>query len=145
MAVLHSAFSRSYDLERRLCGQVCKTSPMLWRKGLEKVLNFLLCIPKSSEVQSQSLAVGWVQGIFSSCALLLQKDPICHDSSLDYLSDPYVLPIELLAGYKRKLDFLYKVIPHGKVFSEFLTKNFVGCLQCHQSLCACLLYVALFV
>jgi hypothetical protein len=33
-----------------------------------------------------------------------------------------------LVGYKRKLGFLYKVIPHGNVFFEFLTKYFVGCL-----------------
>ncbi len=58
MTILHFVFSRSYDLERRLCSRVCKTSPMLWRKGLKKVLNFLLCIPKGLEVQSQSLAVG---------------------------------------------------------------------------------------
>jgi hypothetical protein len=58
--------------------------------------------------------------IISSYALLLWKDPICHDSSLDYLTDPYVLSIELMAGYKRKLDFLFKVIPHGKVFLNFL-------------------------
>ncbi len=58
MIVLHSVFSKSYDLERRLCSRVCKTSPMLWRKGPKKVLNFLLCIPEGSEAQSQSLAVG---------------------------------------------------------------------------------------
>jgi len=58
MTVLHFVFSRSYDLERRLCSQVCKTSPMLWRKGRKKVLNFLLCIPEGSEVQSQSLTIG---------------------------------------------------------------------------------------
>jgi hypothetical protein len=58
MTILHSVLSRSYDLERRLCSRVCKTSPMLWRKGPKKVLNFLLCIPKSSEVQNQSLAIG---------------------------------------------------------------------------------------
>ncbi len=58
MTILHSVFSRSYDLERRLCSQVCKTSPMLWRKGPKKVLSFLLCILEGSEVQSQSLAVG---------------------------------------------------------------------------------------
>ncbi len=46
------------NLERRLCSQVCKTSPMLWRKGPKKVLNFLLCIPEGLEVQSQSLVVG---------------------------------------------------------------------------------------
>jgi hypothetical protein len=67
MTILHYVFSRSYDLERRLCSQVCKTcpmlwvcktSPMLWRKGFKKVLNFLLCIPECPEVQSQSLAIG---------------------------------------------------------------------------------------
>jgi len=58
MIVLHFVFSRSYDLERRLCSQVCKTCPMLWRKGPKKVLNFLLCILEGLEVQSQSLAVG---------------------------------------------------------------------------------------
>jgi hypothetical protein len=60
MTVLHYVFSRSYDLGRRLCSRVCKTSPMLWRKGLKKVLNFLLCIPEGLEVQSQSLVVGCV-------------------------------------------------------------------------------------
>ncbi len=117
------------DVERRLCSQVCKTSPMLWRKGPKKVLNFLLCILEGSKVQNQSLVVG--------CAPLSLPVPFLYGNiisvmkSLDYLSDMYVLAIELLVEYKRKLDSLYKVIPHGKVFSEFLTKYFVGCLQCH--------------
>jgi hypothetical protein len=77
MTFLHSMFSRSYDLERRLCSQVCKTSPMLWRKGPKKVLNFLLYIPKGSEVQSQSLAIG--------CAPLPLRVPFLYKKILSVM------------------------------------------------------------
>ncbi len=104
----------------------------------------MLCIPEGSEVQSQSLVVG--------CAPLSLPVPFFYRKILSVMIHHWItlvihmfFSIELLAGYKRKLNFLYKVIPHGKVFFEFLTKYFVGCLQCHQSLYACLWYIALFV
>jgi hypothetical protein len=135
MIVLHYVFSRSYDLE----GCVAKFLKLVlcYGKGPKKVLNFLLCIPEGSEVQSQSLAVG--------CAPLSLPVPFFYRKILSVMIHHWItlvihmfFSIELLVGYKRKLNFLYKVIPHGKVFSEFLTKYFVGCLQCHQSLYACL-------
>jgi len=115
MTILHYVFSRSYDLERRLCSQVCKTNPMLWRKGLKNVLNFLLCIPEGLEVQSQSLVVG--------CAPLSLHVPFFYKKILFvmiYLSNPYVLSIELLAGYKRNWIFSIKLYLMGRCFLNFL-------------------------
>ncbi len=122
MAVLHFVFSRSYDLERRLCSQVCKTSPMLWRKGPKKVLNFLLCIPKGSEVQSQSLAVG--------CAPLSLRVPFFYRKILSVMIHHWItlvicmfFPQNFWLDTKENWISSTKLYLMGRCFLNFLPKT----------------------
>ncbi len=119
MTVLHSVFSKSYDLERRLCSRVCKTSPMLWRKGPKKVLNFLLCILEGSEVQSQSLAIG--------CAPLSFHVPFFYRKILSVMIHHWItlvihmfFPQNFWLDTKENWIFSIKLYLMGRCFLNFL-------------------------